>query len=63
VVNFAFNEMKLHRLEIKCATDNVGSRAIAEKLGFKHEGTLRDGEWLHDRFVDQELYSLLASGK
>ncbi len=61
VMNFAFNDLKLHRLEIRCATNNVSSRAVAEKLGFKHESTLRDSEWLHDKFINQELYSCLSN--
>lgn len=61
VIELAFNEMKLHRIEIRCATGNIASSAIPKKLGFKHEGVIRDGEWLHERFVDQDLYSLLST--
>jgi ribosomal-protein-serine acetyltransferase len=61
LINFAFYELQLHRLEIKCAVDNIGSNAIARKLGFTYEGVIRDGEWLYDKFVDQNFYGLLTT--
>jgi ribosomal-protein-serine acetyltransferase len=59
IVNYAFGSMKLNRLVIACASDNQRSRSIPERLGFTHEGTTRDAEWLYDRFVDHEIYALL----
>jgi ribosomal-protein-serine acetyltransferase len=58
---YAFDELELHRVEIRCATGNVRSRSLPEKAGFKHEGTLRQAQWLCDRYVDIAVYSLLAS--
>ena len=60
LVNHAFDELKLNRVEIRCATGNCKSRAIPERLGFTVEGTARDAEWLYDRFVDLVVYSMLA---
>jgi ribosomal-protein-serine acetyltransferase len=59
MVNYAFAELKLHRVVIMCATGNRRSRAIPERLGFTQEGTARDAEWLYDRFVDLVTYSML----
>ena len=60
LVNYAFTELGLNRVEIRCAIQNEKSRAIPEKLGFKNEGTIRDGEWLHDKFVDLVIYGMLS---
>jgi ribosomal-protein-serine acetyltransferase len=60
IVNYAFSELPLNRLEIRCATGNLASRAIPLALGFSEEGILRDSEWLNDRFVDQVIYSVLS---
>jgi len=59
LLEFAAKELNLHRIEIRCAIGNKPSEAIAKKLSFLHEGVLRESEWLHDRFVDQNLYSKL----
>lgn len=59
LANFAFDEWKLNRIEIRCATKNIASQVIPKKLGFKEEGILRDNEWLYDHFVDHVVYSKL----
>jgi len=58
-LKYAFEERDVNRLYIRCATENLRSRAIPERLGFQHEGTQREAEWLYDHFVDLEVYSLL----
>ena len=50
----------MNRIEIHCATENVRSRAIPEKLNFKLDGVLRQSEWRHTRFFDMAIYSMLA---
>jgi len=57
----AFNDLAIHRVEIRCAVENMRSRAIPERLGFKSEGLVRDAEWLYDHFVDHVIYGLLAT--
>ena len=59
LLDYAFDELKLNRIVIKCATENKKSRAIPERLGFTQEGIEREAGWLHTRFVDHVVYSLL----
>lgn len=61
LVDLAFDELGLNRITIRVATENVRSRAIPERLGFRHEGVLREAERLYDRYVDLDAYALLAS--
>ena len=59
LVNYGFQNLGLNRMVIAAATENHRSRAIPERLGFVHEGTMRDGEWLYDHYVDLEVYGCL----
>lgn len=60
IIDLAFRERELNRLEIRCAVDNRRSQAIPERLSFKREGVLRQAQRLHDSFQDMVLYSMLA---
>ncbi|MFS0634671.1 GNAT family protein [Mesobacillus foraminis] len=59
ILDYIFFEMGLNRVEIRCGTGNAKSRAIPERLGFKKEGVIRDGENLYGRFHDLIVYGML----
>jgi ribosomal-protein-serine acetyltransferase len=59
IINHAFKELGLNRIEIKCGVENEKSRAIPEKLQFKQEGILRQAELLNGKFIDLYLYAML----
>ena len=61
MVKYAFEELKMNRVEIRCATGNVESRAVPERLGFMQEGLLRQAFWKYDHWLDTAVYSMLAS--
>ncbi|MEP7164644.1 MAG: GNAT family protein [Ferruginibacter sp.] len=61
LIDHCFNELGMNRVEIKCATGNVKSRAIPEKLNFNKEGMLRKAELVNGQFLDLYLYSMLRS--
>ncbi|MDE3056636.1 MAG: GNAT family N-acetyltransferase [Bacteroidota bacterium] len=61
LVNYAFTQYQLHRVEIKCATENHKSIAIPQRLGFTEEGTLREAERFSDHYVDLIVFSMLES--
>lgn len=60
ILDIAFIEYKLEKVEILAAVDNHKSRHIPERLGFKLEGINRQAEWLYDHYVDHAVYGLLA---
>ena len=59
ILHHAFTHLELNRIAILCATGNHRSQAIAKRLGFAHEGTLHDAQWIYNHFVDHEIYALL----
>lgn len=60
IVEFAFDELGLHRIEIQCAEGNLKSRAIPERLGFTKEGVSRESEFLYDHYVTHIVYGMLS---
>lgn len=61
LVNLAFSDLGMNRVQIRCATGNDRSRRIPIRLGFRLEGVERDGELLSGgQFTDLEVYALLA---
>jgi ribosomal-protein-serine acetyltransferase len=60
VITEGFQTFGLHRIEIRCATWNHRSSAIPRRLGFVEEGILREAEWIHNRWVDLRVFSMLA---
>ncbi|HEU4392978.1 MAG TPA: GNAT family protein [Solirubrobacterales bacterium] len=61
LVDHALAVWRLNRVEIRAAVENRRSRAIAERLGFRQEGTLREVERVGDRYLDCVVYSTLAT--
>jgi ribosomal-protein-serine acetyltransferase len=60
LINYGFMTQKLDRVVIACARENHRSRAIPLRLGFTHEGVIRDAEWLYKEFVTHDIYALSA---
>jgi ribosomal-protein-alanine N-acetyltransferase len=51
ILTFGFIELNLHRIEAGCATENIASARVLEKVGMEREGMKRKilpirGEWL-----------------
>lgn len=54
-----FDELKLHRIELRCAATNERSIAVAERLGFRLEGRLIKADRIGSEWVDFLIYGLL----
>ena len=59
VIDYSFNRLGLNRVEIRAGTENYKSQAIPQRLGFKKEGTIRQGEFVNNRFIDLFVFSML----
>ena len=60
-LDMMFGERGLHRAELRTNPANARSRAVAERLGFREEGVLREAERFPDGYRDMVLYAMLAS--
>jgi RimJ/RimL family protein N-acetyltransferase len=60
MLDWAFTERGVHRVEWKCAPGNESSRRMAQRLGFTHEGTLREAFPVRDERQDLEVWSILS---
>ena len=63
IINHAFGCSDVNRIEAMVEPPNTGSRALLEKLGFQHEGTLRKHEMCRGDFVDIQMFSLLREDR
>lgn len=59
VVGWAFESVGLERVELSSVVTNAPARALAERLGFTYEGTLRERDVEFGRRVDVAWYGLL----
>jgi len=60
LLNYAFGELNLNRLEADVDPRNRGSQRLLEGLGFLPEGLLRERWILAGEVQDSKLYGLLA---
>ncbi|SCW44280.1 ribosomal-protein-alanine N-acetyltransferase [Paenibacillus tianmuensis] len=59
VVEFAFKEAGLHRIEAGASPRNAGSLRVLEKAGFRSEGLARKNVKINGIWEDHQMYSLL----
>lgn len=52
VVRFAFDTLRMHRVEAITAPANLASRRVLEKNGFTQEGYFKQDHWWQGRFED-----------
>jgi len=59
IINFAFGELKLHKLHAQVTKGNWGSSKILEKCGFTQEGDLIDHYYIDNKHYNALLYGLI----
>jgi ribosomal-protein-serine acetyltransferase len=61
LIAYARARLGVERVVWQSSTVNPRSRALAERLGFRHEGTLRSAYVLHGRRHDLDMLSLVGT--
>lgn len=59
-IQYVFEDLKLHRLQITHREGNVASKRVVEKCGFVFEGTMRDYLKRFGKFENVMSYSILC---
>lgn len=60
-MTFAFEELKLHRLEADVDPNNLGSLGMLKKAGFQEEGYFYERWYVMNRWCDSVMLGLLKS--
>ena len=61
LARYLFATQKINRLQVSIMTGNDASKRVAEKCGFRHEGTMRGCMYHRGAYQDMELYALLRA--
>ena len=61
MLNHAFYNMNLQRVELAVLEDNIKAKHLYEKCGFIYEGKKRKARYKDGKFVDMCMYSILKS--
>ncbi len=59
ILDFGFNNLKLHRIEAGCAVENIASSKTLEKAGFIREGIKRKKLPIRGEWKDIYFYGIL----
>ena len=59
VVEFAFSQLSLHKVESGCVRENAASARVLEKSGFRLEGCRRQGFLIGQKWHDFMVYGIL----
>jgi ribosomal-protein-alanine N-acetyltransferase len=60
---YAFDTLKLHRIEAACIPGNARSIRVLEKAGFQREGVLRSYLKINGVWQDHLLYALISDDR
>lgn len=59
-VEFAFNELKLHRIDAGTMLNNIGSMRVLEKSGFHREGIEVKGVKINGQWEDHQVFAIIS---
>ena len=63
IIDFGFEDLKLHRIEAGCAIENYGSISVLEKVGMLREAHTRKLLPLKSGWSDNYGYAILSTDK
>ena len=61
IINYAFNELNLHKINAEVYPQNSASVRVAEKIGLKLEITRKNEAYIDGVYIDVLKYSLIKN--
>lgn len=61
VVEYGFKQLNLHRMYLSSLKNNERAINLYKKLGFKCEGTIRDGQYRDGQYMDIVMMGILEN--
>ena len=59
--DYGFNVLNLNRIEGFVDNENLQCKRALAKVGFEHEGTMRECEFEKGRFISLDIYARLKN--
>lgn len=59
ILKYAFEKMKVHSIKANINPQNMGSKRVLEKMGFKQEAYFTEDYYFDGKFYDSMIFSLL----
>lgn len=59
IIDFGFNQIKLHRIEAEVMPHNIGSIRILEKAGFHKEGIAKKNVMINGKWEDHQVLAII----
>ena len=59
VIDYGFDKIGFHKVQICVRPSNIPSRRVIEKCGFIYEGTLRDYFYIDGKYEDRMYFSII----
>lgn len=59
ILKYAFEELNLNRIYLTVREDNINAIKLYSKIGFKHEGILRESLFKNNKYINMIMMSIL----
>lgn len=59
IEKYSFNELKLHKLQIRVHPENYKSASVPQRLGYFKEATLVEHEVMNGEYIDLDIFTKL----
>ncbi|MFM2484975.1 GNAT family N-acetyltransferase [Celerinatantimonas yamalensis] len=58
LIDYAFTQLGMHKIQISAAEENISSRSVCERLGMTLEGVITNREKIGERILNHAIYGL-----